>query len=143
LLPYLKHPVTDDIQECVSFRDIEALYRCDAMSDAPKGREMATGRILTKELDARLTSVEERIEELVARIGLLDEQARQFGHAQWAAEQANAAHLSNDNGHANGNGSAHHDGQSSGKMAELEAIVSRLDERVEKIASTIVAARWS
>jgi hypothetical protein len=103
---------------------------------------MAAGRVLTKDLDARLTSVEERIEELVARIGLLDEQARQFGHAQWVAEQASAALLSNGNGngHANGNGSAH---ENPGKMAELEAIVARLDERVEKIASTIVAARWS
>jgi len=103
---------------------------------------MAAGRVLTKDLDARLTSVEERIEELVARIGLLDEQARQFGHAQWAAEQAIAAHPSNGNGngHANGNGSAD---ENPGKMAELEATVARLDERVEKIASTIIAARWS
>jgi hypothetical protein len=103
---------------------------------------MAAGRVLTKDLDARLTSVEERIEELVARIGLLDEQACQFGHAQWAAEQASAAHPSNGNGngHANGNGSAN---ENPGKMAELEAIVARLDERVEKIASTIITARWS
>ena len=104
---------------------------------------MAGGRVLTKDLDARLTAVEERIEELLARVGLLDEQARQFGHAQWAAEQAHAAQLSNGNGHANGNGSAHHEDQPPGKMAELEAVVARLDERVEKIASTIVAARWS
>jgi len=139
-LLYPKRPVTDDIQERVSFRDIEASRHNKVISDAQKGRNMAAGRVLTKDLDARLTSVEERIEELVARIGLLDEQARQFGHAQWVAEQASAALLSNGNGHANGNGSAH---ENPGKMAELEAIVSRLDERVEKIASTIVAARWS
>ena len=67
---------------------------------------MAAGRVLTKDLDARLTAVEERIEELLARVGLLDEQARQFGHAQWVAEQAHAADLSNGNGHTNGNESS-------------------------------------
>ena len=95
------------------------------------------GRILTKDLDGRLTAVEERIEELIGRISLLDEQARQFGQAQWLAEQALAAQASN------GNGSAHEEGHSNGKIAELEATVTRLDERVEKIASTIVASRWS
>jgi hypothetical protein len=98
---------------------------------------MAGGsRILTKDLDVRLTVVEERIEELIGRIGLLDEQARQFGHAQWASAQAHSANGA-------GNGSAAADHHTNGKIAELEAIVSRLDERVEKITSTIVASRWS
>lgn len=95
------------------------------------------GRILTKDLDARLTAVEERIEELIGRISLLDEQARQFSQAQWLAEQALAAQASN------ANGSTHEEEPSNGKIAELAATVTRLDERVEKIASTIVASRWS
>lgn len=100
------------------------------------------GRILTKDLNERLSSVEERIEELVGRISLLDEQARRFGHAQWMAEQA-AAQAAHAVSASNGNGSAHEDGHSHGRFAELEALVSRLDERVEKIASTIIASGWS
>jgi len=100
------------------------------------------GRVLTKDLDSRLTAVEERIEELVGRISLLDEQARQFGQAQWVAEQTLAAQAAAAQA-SNGNGSVHEEEHSNGKIAELEASVSRLDERVEKIASTIVAARWS
>jgi len=103
------------------------------------------GRVLTKDLDARLTAVEERIEELVGRVSLLDEQARQFGHTQWLAEQAaaQAAQAAQTVQASNANGSSHEEEQSNGKIQELEAIVSRLDERVEKIASTIVASRWS
>lgn len=97
---------------------------------------MAVGRILTKDLDTRLANVEERIEELIGRIGLLDEQARQLGHAQSAAEQAHATN-------GNGGGLRHEGDVPADKIAELEAGLSRLDERVEKIASTVVASRWS
>ncbi len=112
------------------------------------------GRVLTKDLDARLTAVEERIEELVGRVGLLDEQARQFGHTQWLAEQAaaqaaqavqaaQAAQTAQATHASNGNGSSHAEEEPNGKFAELEALLSRLDERVDKIASTIVASRWA
>jgi hypothetical protein len=109
------------------------------------------GRVLTKDLDARLIAVEERIEELVGRVSLLDEQARQFGHAQWIAEQAAAqavqaaqvVQVAQVAQASNGNGAGHEEEESDGRIQKLAAMVSKLDERVEKIASTLVASRWS
>lgn len=107
---------------------------------------MAGSRVLTKDLDSRLKAVEDRLGELTEVLKRLEEQTRQAQmEAQAAssrsteaaavanriAEAQAAAHQSA----ANGNGSA----ASDDKLSRLEAVVVRLDERVEKITHTLVA----
>ena len=85
-------------------------------------RNMATnGRVLTKELDNRLRAVEERLAEVAERLAHLD------GPAQPS------------------NGAAPQEPDHQAKMADLEAHLMRLDERVQKITTTIVeqASRFS
>jgi chromosome segregation ATPase len=105
---------------------------------------MAAGRVLNKDLDARLKAVEDRLCELVEGLKRLEEQA---GAAQAEAQAASsrsaeAAAAANRIAEAqavarhaaNGNGSTD-DGD---KLTRLEAVVGRLDERVEKITHTLV-----
>lgn len=106
---------------------------------------MAAGRVLTKDLDSRLKAVEDRLSELAEGLKRLEEQARQ-AHAEAqaatsrsaeAAATANRIAEAQVGAHhvaANGNGSAD-DGE---KLTRLEAVVGRLDERVEKITHTLV-----
>jgi len=100
-----------------------------------------TGRILTKDLDARLLEVERKLNDMAERLARLDGrliEAKQ--QAQFATDQAQACqvHL------ANGNGNGHRDAEA-GRIEEIALAVSRLDERVEKIAHTLVAqaSRWT
>jgi hypothetical protein len=104
---------------------------------------MAAGnnRVLTKDLDTRLKSVEDRLHEFAVMLKRLEEQA---GHAQAEAQaaanriaEAEAAvnrvaeaqagtHQSVSNGNSNGNGA----GDAEDKLIRLEAVVGRLDDRV-------------
>ncbi len=90
---------------------------------------MSSGRNRTKELGARLATVEELIEEIVGRIGLLDEQARQAGYrAQLAIEHWNETHEV-----------IAHEGRtpSSAKIPDLQTVVSRVDRRIEKLRTRL------
>lgn len=86
-------------------------------------------RVLTRNLDARLAAVEERLEQINGALDRLDDRCRRV-----EAEAARATEV---------DGSAR-DGHED-KVARLEAMVCRLDERVEKITSTLVeqASRWT
>lgn len=90
---------------------------------------MSSGRNRTKELGARLATIEELIEEIVGRIGLLDEQARQAGYrAQLAIEHWNETHeIIADEGRS----------ASSAKIPDLQTVVSRVDRRIEKLRARL------
>jgi prefoldin subunit 5 len=95
-------------------------------------------RVLAKDLDARLVEVERKLDDLAERIALLDSRIAEANRAaQSAADQARA-HL------AGGNGNGHREAEA-GRIEELAAAISRLDERVEKITHTLVAqaSRWA
>jgi hypothetical protein len=106
---------------------------------------MAAGRVLNKDLDSRLKAVEERLSELAEGLKRLEELARQAQsdaqaassrsvEAEAAANRIAEAHVGTNQAAANGNGSPE-DGD---KLLRLEAVVGRLDERVEKITHTLV-----
>ncbi len=86
-------------------------------------------RVLTKNLDARLAAVEERLEQIGGALDRLDDRCRRV-----EAKAARATEV---------NTSAGDDHE--GKIAWLEATVCRLDERVEKLTTTLVAqaSRWT
>lgn len=88
---------------------------------------MSNSKIPAKKIAARLRTVEERLEDVVGRIGLLDEQARQAGyHAQLAIEQWGR--------YASGvNSPASDEPEPIDQIARLEAILLRLGRRVEKL----------
>jgi hypothetical protein len=90
------------------------------------GGNGTNGRVYTRDLDARLRAVEEQIGGLAEKLMSL-EQAHQAAHINGAA--------------------ASEKGGTEGKIAELEALVTRLDQRVDKITQTLVAqqasGRWS
>jgi uncharacterized phage infection (PIP) family protein YhgE len=107
-----------------------------------------SSRVLTKDLDTRLKAVEDRLGELAEMLKRIEDQTRQAqAEAQAAANrsaQAEAAasriaeaqavaHQSASNGNGNGNG-----GEAEDKLLQLEAVVGRLNERVEKITNTII-----
>lgn len=83
-------------------------------------------RILTRDLDIRLTALEQKIGEMAEHLSRLELYARDSQPAQQAAPSA--SHEAGD-----------------GRLAALEAQVTRLDERVEKITQTLVsqASRWT
>ena len=86
-------------------------------------------RVSTKDLDARLQTVEEKLSAIVEQLSRLE-------HA--AQENSTQAVRPNSGGdHAGVN--------DAGRLAELESQVSRIDERMEKIASTLIeqASRMS
>lgn len=104
----------------------------------------ANGRILTKDLDERLRAVEEKIGEMADYVSRLGEQLIQA--AQTPAGPAVQADAQAYEGNGFSREEPAEEGRAEeGKIAELEAQLSRLDERIEKITQTIVtqASRWS
>ena len=96
---------------------------------------MATS-ILTRELEERLRVVEVKLAELsahMARFEVMVKQARPVALADAVSPGENG------NGSTNGHGAAHESSVGDGKVAELEAHIMRLDDRIQKIASSIVA----
>lgn len=103
---------------------------------------MANGRILTKDLDSRIKAMEDKLAEIVNRLSHLDDHVHHAARrAEEVAEQMH--HAATHNG--NGGGAAASEPAPSGKLAELEAVVSGLNERVDKITQTLVtqASRWT
>ena len=93
-------------------------------------------RVLTKDLDARLLELERRLGDIAERLALVDSRlAIAAQQADTAVEHTRACQARPSNG----------DGDSGGRIEQLATAVSRLDERVEKIASTLVAqaSRWT
>jgi chromosome segregation ATPase len=96
---------------------------------------MAGSRVLTKDLDARLRAVEERIGELAQAFERAEDRARQAQmEAQAAANRIAEAQAAAHQVAATVNGADSED-----KLSRLEAMVGRLDDRVEKITHTLVA----
>lgn len=106
---------------------------------------MAASRVLTKDLDSRLKAVEDRLGELSETLTRLEHQARAAQSEAQAAAQRSAvaeaaahriaeAQAAGHQAAANGNGN----GESDDKLLKLEAVVGRLDERVEKITHTLI-----
>lgn len=85
---------------------------------------------LAKELEIRLTAVEKQLKELVGAIEKLSEN---FARADAGPA---AGHPAAANGSANGRDEYQEIG--AGEAARLEGMIERLDERVEKTASTLV-----
>jgi len=80
-------------------------------------------RISTKDLDARLQAVEEKLSAIVEQLSRLEHAAP--NHSAQVVKP-------------NGGGGDHSGVSDAGRLAELESQVSRIDERMEKIASTLV-----
>jgi uncharacterized coiled-coil protein SlyX len=81
-------------------------------------------RVLTKDLDARLQAVEEKLRAIVEQLSRLERAAQE--HSAQAVTP-------------NGVGGDHTGvSDDAGRLAELESQVSRIDERMEKIASTLI-----
>lgn len=99
-----------------------------------------TAGVLSKELDARLLQVERRLDDIVEHLARIDgelvETRRQAGAADRAQACQSRLAESNGNGHRN---------EGADRIEELAAAVSQLGDRVDKIASTIVAqaSRWT
>jgi hypothetical protein len=85
----------------------------------------------TKDLDSRLKAVEDRLGEMAFAIERLEAHRRLAGIAAQAVAQAAPT--------------KHYEPESEDKISRLEAIVCRLDERVDKITQTLVtqASRWA
>jgi len=117
-------------------RRIRASGTCSG--EMKKGDGMAaSGRILTKDLDARLSAVEQKIAAMADYVTRLAEQLQQGWQPQ-PVPAAQTAERTNQ-----GNGYAREEPADEGRIAELEAQLSRLGERIEKIAQTVVTQRWS
>jgi hypothetical protein len=100
-----------------------------------------TGKMSMKELDVRLKAVEDRLGELAETLKRIEELASQAQvEAQAAAHrsaeaEATAGRIAEGQAAApNGNGAGEHDD----KVLRLEAVVGRLDDRVEKITQTLI-----
>jgi uncharacterized protein YukE len=104
-----------------------------------------SGKMSMKELDTRLKAVEHRLGELAETLKRIEELASQAqveaqAAAQRSAEaQAAASRIAEVQAAApqsapNGNGAGEHDD----KVQRLEAVVGRLDDRVEKITQTLI-----
>jgi hypothetical protein len=117
--------------------------------NAALGRKMAmagSSRVLTKDLASRLKAVEDRLGELVAMLSRLEDQTRQAqveaqgaanrsAEAEAAARRIAEAQAGPYHTTSNGNGSG---GDAEDKFLRLQAVVGRLDERVEKITQTLI-----
>lgn len=105
---------------------------------------MAAGRVLNKDLDSRLKAVEERLSELAEGLKRLEEQARAAHAAAEAASSRSAEAAATASRIAEAQAGVHHATNGNGgvddgeKLTRLEAVVGRLDERVEKITHTLV-----
>ena len=80
-------------------------------------------RVLTKDLDARLQAVEEKLSAIAEQLSRLERAAQEYS-AQAVTP--------------NGVGGDHTGVSDAGRLAELESQVLRIDERMEKIASTLI-----
>ncbi len=80
-------------------------------------------RISTKDLDARLLAVEEKLSAIVEQLSRLEQ----------AGQKHSAPAVT-----PNGGGGDRTGVSDAGRLAELESQVSRIDERMEKIASTLI-----
>jgi hypothetical protein len=97
-----------------------------------------SNRVLTKDPDSRLKAVEDRLSELAEMLKQLEDQTRQAqaeaqAAANRSAEAEAAVHRSASNGNGNGTG-----GEAQDKLLQLEAVVERINDRVEKITHTII-----
>lgn len=91
------------------------------------------------DLDSRLADLERRLEGIAEWMTQIDgglAEAKQLAHAAVELAQTCQTRLAEGDGGRNGAGNG---------IEELTAAVARLNERVDKIASTIVAqaSRWS
>ena len=94
-----------------------------------------TGKMSMKELDVRLKAVEERLGELAEGLKRIEDLARQAQvEAQTAANRSAEAEAAARHAAPNGNGA----GEPDDKVLRLEAVVGRLDDRVEKITQTLI-----
>ena len=93
-----------------------------------------------KELDVRLKAVEDRLGELAWTLKRIEDLASQTQvEAQAAEAEATASRIAEVQAAApqaasDGNGA----GESDDKVSRLEAVVGRLDDRVEKITQTLI-----
>jgi hypothetical protein len=94
-------------------------------------------RILTKELDSRLYAVEQKLAELADHLARLEQWHRETLLAE-PAEVVPAPSSGNGQTADNGASPVSETVASPAKIAELEALIMRLDDRLEKIASSIV-----
>jgi prefoldin subunit 5 len=92
-------------------------------------------KILSRELDDRVRSVEEKLAEIAERLDRIDQQIQRNQTSEPVHDVLPAS-----NGHAsNGIGSTQQAHTGDGKFAEMEAQIQLLDDRIQKIASTIVS----
>jgi prefoldin subunit 5 len=92
-------------------------------------------KILTRELEERVRLVEEKLAEIAERLERIDQQIQRNQPSARTHDVLPAS-----NGHAsNGIGSIQQAYTGDGKFAEMEAQIQLLDDRIQKIASTIVA----
>ena len=81
-------------------------------------------RISTKDLDTRLVAVEEKLAAIVEQLARLEKAGQEHAAPEHPAQVITL------NGRA--------DASDGSRLAQLESQVSRIDERIEKIASTLV-----
>jgi uncharacterized coiled-coil protein SlyX len=81
-------------------------------------------RISTKDLDARLLVVEEKLSAIVEQLSRLEQAAQEHAAPEHPGQVITL------------NGAT--DASDRSRLAQLESQVSRIDERMEKIASTLV-----
>lgn len=84
-----------------------------------------------KELDARLESIEEMLNEIVGRIGLLDEQARRAGY------QVQLALRYCDVEHAGKAGTAGPAEERQDEVANIGALAAQADRRIERLRARL------
>jgi hypothetical protein len=93
---------------------------------------MAKVRTLNKAIEVRLQTVEERLEEIFGRIGLLDEQTRQAGYHAYLA-MVQLGHVEPTPLTSGGRRGATDDGNN--KLEALATNLARIHQRVGKAAS--------
>ena len=84
-------------------------------------------RISTKDLDARLLAVEEKLSAIVEQLSRLERAGQEHAAPEHPERPGQVITL---------NGGT--DASDGSRLAQLESQVSRIDERIEKIASTLV-----
>src|SRR6266851_9307376 len=90
-------------------------------------------RISTKDLDARLLAVEEKLSAIVEQLSRLERAAQEHAapeHPEHPEHPERPGQVITLNGGT--------DASDGSRLAQLESQVSRIDERIEKIASTLV-----
>jgi|SRR6266852_6424941 uncharacterized coiled-coil protein SlyX len=87
-------------------------------------------RISTKDLDARLLAVEEKLSAIVEQLSRLERAAQEHAAPEHPEHPERPGQVITLNGGT--------DASDGSRLAQLESQVSRIDERIEKIASTLV-----